>query len=138
MVETFIDGIISALKEEFGGDCRIYTEPKEQGLSEPCFFVFCISPGGSQFIGSRYKRMYQFAVHYFPESVEIKAEFNAVIERLQACLEYITADGDLHRGIDMDSAADNDVLHFFVNYSFFVRKLNESDPMEDLTVDIGG
>ena len=132
MIETFIDGISESLHSEFGDEYTIYTEAVKQGLQKPCFFVYCISPDTSQYMGMRYERLYQFVIHYFPKTDASNHEFNNVIERLQECLEYITADDDLHRGVDMDSAIDVDALHFFVNYHFFVNKLEDSVPMEDL------
>lgn len=136
MIEGFIDGIAAAIHEEFGDGYRIYTEAVPQGLAEPCFFIYCIAPDHQLLRGNRFRRLYQFVVHYFPGSQEIHMECNRVIARLQDCLEYVTADGDLHRGIDQSSTIDDGILHFFVNFLFYVRKEEEKTMMEDLEEEI--
>lgn len=43
-------------------------------------------------------------------------------------LETIPYDSGLLRGTDMSYEVTDDILHFFVNYDFFVRKLEEDVP----------
>ena len=56
MINSLTEGISMALNKEFGDDCTVFAEPVEQGLKEPCFFVFCISPVSRPFMGKRYLR----------------------------------------------------------------------------------
>ena len=44
MINSIIEGISISLNAEFGDDYTTYTESVEQGLNEPCFFLFCINP----------------------------------------------------------------------------------------------
>lgn len=130
MINKIIDGISIALNTEFGDDYEIYTETVEQGLKEPCFSIICINPFTEQFLGKRYLKTNQFCIHYFPSSNEKKSECNSIIERLFDCLETITVDGDLIRGVSLHSEISDNVLNFFVNYDLFVYKKVEVSIME--------
>lgn len=50
MINSIIEGISISLNAEFGDNYTTYTESVEQGLKEPCFFVFCINPRAVQFL----------------------------------------------------------------------------------------
>lgn len=133
MINKIIDGISIALHAEFGDNYKIYTESVEQDLKEPCFSIVPLNPANTQSLGNRYFRENLFCVHYFPESNEKVAECMDVFERLCDCLEIITVDGCLTRGIKMHGGIENDVLNFFVNYDFFViKQTGEADVMESL------
>lgn len=74
MINSLTEGISMALNKEFGDDCTVFAEPVEQGLKEPCFFVFCISPVSRPFMGKRYLRTHKMCVQYFPEDTDRKYE----------------------------------------------------------------
>lgn len=131
MINSIIDGICLALNKEFGDDYEIYTETKKQGLKEPCFSIVCINPRQRQFLGKRYFKENSFCIHFFPSSNEPNQQINDVSNRLFSALEYITVDGDLVRGTNMTAESDDfGVLNFMVNYDFFIKRIEESDPME--------
>lgn len=119
MIEQIINGILAAISEEFGDAYTLYTESVEQGLKEPCFFVFCISPNTRVFRGKRYFHENQFAIQYLTNAEEPRAEYAEVAERLFSCLELITVEGDLMRGTDMNTEISDEALTFTLNYSFF-------------------
>lgn len=127
MINKIIDGISGAINTEFGDAYDIYTESIQQGLTEPCFSILCLNPTNDQFLGKRYFRQNQFAIQYFPSTDEKNAECNAVRERLFACLEVITVDGDLTRGAKMKGEVIDGVLNFFLNYDLFVYQVNNED-----------
>ena len=132
MINKIIDGICTAISAEFGDEYEIYTESVKQGFKEPCFSILCLNPSINQHLGNKYFRQHQFCIHYFPKADEPKADDYDVEERLFNVLELITVDGDLVRGTDIHSNTTDDVLHFFINYDFFVRKENEeSDVMSE-------
>lgn len=132
-IKAIIEAISIAINEEFGDDYTIYTERVEQGLKEPCFFVRCIKPTSRVYLGLRYFKTHQMCIQYFPvDKNQQQEECSIVSERLFDCLEYLTADGDLIRGTEMNAELLDGVLHFFVNYDFFVRKVKRQDAMEDL------
>lgn len=135
MINSIVEAISISLNAEFGDEYTTYTESVEQGLKEPCFFVFCINPINRVFLGKRYFRQNQMCIQYFPaDEDQIQEECNAVAERLFDCLEYITVTEDLVRGTKMNSEIVDGVLNFFVNYDFFVRKVEQNDNvMEEIS-----
>lgn len=137
MINSIIESISISLNAEFGDEYTTYTESVEQGLKEPCFFVFCINPTNRIYLGKRYFRENQFCIQYFPaDKSRTQEECNAVVERLFSCLEYVNVTGDLVRGTKMRSETVDGVLNFFVNYDLFVYKVAESDSMEELSENV--
>lgn len=124
-----VDGICKALSEEFGSDYEIYTEDVHEGLVEPCFTVRLLKPSQEQFLNNRYYQTHLFCIHYFPKSDDANDECFDVSDRLNECLEYITVDGDLIRGTNMNSEMTDGVLSFFVNYDMFVIKKRDEVPV---------
>ncbi len=133
MLNDIVQGIADALVEEFGEDTVIYTDEKEQGFKEPCFFISNLSASKEQVVGNRYFRDYSFIVHYFPEK-NSSEERNDVLERLQWSLEniYIGESKDMIRGTKMKSENSDGVLLFFVSYNAFAYKEEEKVEMEEL------
>ena len=137
MINSIIESISISLNAEFGDEYTTYTESVEQGLNEPCFFLFCINPTNRVFLGNRYFRENQFCIQYFPADKDrAKEECNAVAERLFLCLEYITVGDDLMRGAKMKYEVVDSVLNFFVNYDLFVYKITDSNVMEEISADV--
>lgn len=134
MISSIIKGISVAINTEFGDGYTIYTESIEQGLKEPCFFIFCLSPTNKVFFGERYFRTNQMCIQYIPTNTSVeKEECNAVVERLFNCLEYITVGEDPVRGSKMNSEIVDGILNFFVNYDLFIMKLkNEEVAMNEI------
>ncbi len=124
-VNEIINGVAFAISEVFGEGCNIYTDEKEQGFSEPCFFIFCKNPTKERFFGKRFIRKNQVKVKYFASKEEKNADLNVVREKLYGCLEVIEVDGDRIMGTKMEGVAESGVIDFVVNYDFFVYE--ESD-----------
>jgi hypothetical protein len=135
MINSIIEAISVALNTEFGDRYDIHRERLEQGLEEPCFFIFCIHSTNQQFFGTRYLKTNQFCIQYFPESEEKRQECYAIAERMGQCLEHILVDGEDKpiRGTKMKHEVVDDILHFFVNYDLFVDKKKESVAMEEFS-----
>ena len=87
MINAIIEAISVALNGEFGDSYEIHMEEIEQGLEEPCFFIFCLNPTNDLFLGKRYFRTNPFCIQFFPESNEKQRECNGVAERMYDCLE---------------------------------------------------
>lgn len=132
MINKMIESISVALDAEFGDGYKIYAEEVRQGLKVPCFFIYCINPTYNLFLGKRYMRTNQFCIQYIPSSEEKQEECYAVAERLYQCLEWITTDGDLVRGSRMNSESMDGILNFFLNYDFFVRRMEQLEQMETI------
>lgn len=130
IIEKIIDGICTALSSNFGDDCEIYTEEIEQDLKDGSFAIVCLNPTNSRFMGDRYYRTNQFCIHYFPKTNEPRSECLDVLEGLYDALELIEFGDDLLRGTNMSSEMDGSVLHFFVNYDFYMLHKEQSDYME--------
>ena len=139
MLNKIIIGISQALDAEFNSENEgyiIHTENVEQGLEEPCFFIFSLKPSSKQLVGNRYERKYPFDIHFFPstELVDgvstINNQINEVTERLFTALEYITVDNSLVRGTSINAEIVDNVLHFFINFNMIVKK--ETAPIETM------
>ena len=134
MINDLIHGISIKLRSAFGSDYKIYKENIKQGLVEPCFNIVVLEPSQEAKLPNRYLRSYPIDVHYFPETAT-KNEMYEVAEKLLIELEYITVLDNLCRGTKMRYELVDGVLHFFVNYDFFVKKeVGKQDNMEELTV----
>lgn len=139
MGNALVDGLSVRLHETFGDTYRIYADRSiEQDLRVPAFFIRLINASQQQMIGTRYKSTSSFDVHYFPSKADDYTEMNAVGERLLDALEVIQLlDGDLVRGRRMRYQDTDGVLHFFVSYTTFPRKVVEQQPMEAMTMTTG-
>lgn len=139
MINDLINGIAIKLNSAFGSDYKIYKEEVKQGLVEPCFNIVVLEPSQEAKLPNRYLRSYPIDVHYFPKT-NTKNEMYEVGEKLLIEMEYIAVKDkenldNLCRGTKMRYEIVDGVLHFFVNYDFFVKKeVVKQDNMEELTV----
>ena len=133
MVNNIIDGISLRLDEVFGETCRISSEKVDQGLKEPYFLIFVISPSRKPIIGQRHSAKNNFDIHYFPKEHDNRAEMTNIGEALYDALEYIKLlNGDLVKATNMRYEIIDGVLHFFINYNMTLIKKQEKDYMEEL------
>jgi hypothetical protein len=135
MINEIIEAISIALNAEFPDEkYEFHMEEIKQDLKEPCFFIACLEPSRTQFLGRRYEATNNFVIQYFPESSEYQRECNDVAERMTDCLEYITTAGDEKpiRGTNMKHETVDGVLNFFVNYDLFLIKSEETVAMESM------
>jgi len=134
LLARIIDGISEKLNSVFGDEYEIYTEQIKQGMKTPCFFIQLITPENVQIMGNRYFRKNLFCIQFFPSSNEPNAECCYMQDALYLALEHITVDGDLQRGIKMCGEFIDGVLHFFVNYNMYIKKIEDITLMETLEV----
>ena len=138
MINEIIDGIAIKLHETFGSKYKIYKEDVPQGFVEPCFVIRLVQPLQNAKLPNRYHRVHLFDIHYFPKSdVKAKTEIYEVADKLFSELEFITVKqndvDNLCRGTKMRNEIVDNVLHFFVNYDFFVKiEVVEEEYMEEL------
>ncbi len=139
MLDQIINGIAQKLNQVFGDETEIYIDEVEQDLKEPCFLILCIDGGQEQGVGPLYFREQAFDIHYFPQSKKQSTrEINSVLGLLYEELEYIEVSGNLVRGTEMKHEVIDGVLHFFVHYDIWLRKVIEPDPaMEEIEVNGG-
>lgn len=131
MINLIIKGITSAIYRVFGDDYEIYTEAVEQGLQEPCFFVYCINPNKDIFLGRRIKRNYQFAVQYIPRGPNEKSEINDVFEHVVDAVRFIDVDGDKMMAVSITSNISDEILTVSVTYTFFSCEEQAGDLMDE-------
>ncbi len=101
--QAIVQGIIDALRTEFGGDYVYYANKVPQNFKEPAFFARQISGSMEPQRGRRYLRRGLYQVTYFAGNRKTQEqEINAVTDRLYPVLEYIKMDGSLIRGTQME------------------------------------
>lgn len=118
-IKQLIDAIAEALFQEFGSSYEIYTEKVEQGLTEPCFMIRCVSPTKNLHLGTRYKRTNKFVIQYIPSTLEAYDECISVLERLLDCLQDVILSGKPVHGTDLNGEITDGILNFMVNYDGF-------------------
>lgn len=144
MLVKIIQSISIKLNQKFGSGYKVYTEPVLQGLDEPCFFIVPLELNEKQVVGKRYFRQHPFDIHYFPSSTDNgKVECLGVAEQLLGELEEVkvydvvideqteqevAVEIALIRGRNMKWEVVDGVLHFFVNYDFYITKT--ADPID--------
>ncbi len=142
MITKVIEGIVGALYETFRDKYTIYTESVIQGFKEPCFMIIALESTSEQAIAGHYLRSYPFDIHFFQnEDNESKAGMHHMAESLFLAVEYINVLDNLRRASKMRYEIVDGVLHFFVTYSMYVKRITEPEPtMETITYNpkVGG
>lgn len=131
MINEVCKGITDAIYATFGDDYEIHTEASMQDMTEPAFFVRCISPSLPAQITGRRKVILLFVIQYFAESAKPKQEINDVFEKLNECLELIEVDGKWIRGeVEWKDISDG-VLTANAEYTLFLTRQEEETYMEE-------
>lgn len=139
MINTIIKAIGISIKTEFDEEnYEIYTEETEQVQKCACFFIACLSQKQKLFLGKRYFSQKQFKIQYFPATENVQQECNAIAQRLNDCLEYITITDESKplRGTHMGYEIIENVLNFYVNYDYFIYKEELKETMGVLEASI--
>lgn len=136
MVNEIMDAVTRRLGVLFGHGAVIYTDPVEQGLVEPCFFVSVMEPSRKPMLGRRSFQETGFCIQYIPEEskTDKSRELNQVADTLFDGMEYITlANGDALRGTGRSFRIEDGVLNFFVSYNMYLMAPAEAvDAMGEL------
>ena len=133
MINALIEAVSISLNGEFGDGYEIHMEEIKQDLKEPCFFISCINPASSLFLGKRYFRENLFCIQYFPgRQGHERAECNETAERLFKCLEYLEVSGRFVKGTGMKYEVADGILNFFVNYDIYIQKKETLPAMEEV------
>lgn len=123
MINNIIDGIAVKL-HQIEPDYTLYKEEIPQGFDEPCFSILHIQSSNAGKLPVRYLRRNAFDIHFFPDtkSANQKEEMYRIGEALFLALEHIKVLDNLARGTNMRYEIVDGVLHFFVNYDFYVKR----------------
>ncbi|MGG0756712.1 phage tail terminator family protein [Brevibacillus laterosporus] len=128
------DAVIVAIKKAYPV-AKVYGEQLPQGFKEPCFFVLMLESSQDKELDRRYKRFHPFDIHYFASS---NSERYEVAEKLTDILGLIEMQGKPIRGTKMRHTIVDDVLHFFVDYNFYVVRPKPVVPtMQKLKIEGG-
>lgn len=135
MGNDLITGVMTRLRDTFGEDTTVYFDEVKQELNEPCFFVRTLEVSQELVVRNRYRRVYHLDIEYHPEDRQQTArEIADVANAMLMAMEYIHIGENLTRGTNIRYEVQDKVLHFFVDYDFFVFKvLEEEEYMETLT-----
>ncbi|AZK48515.1 phage tail terminator family protein [Paenibacillus lentus] len=120
-------GIAGALAEVFPG-ITVYDEEIEQGLKTPYFMVQLQTTSQVQELDRRYHRTHTFDIGFFPEGPQYNEEAHATAEILYDALATVDIEGEIYRGLNMKHEVNNQTLHFFVDYRFWVWKSKPETP----------
>lgn len=139
MLNEIMDGVTRRLNELFGDGCAIYTDPVEQSLQEPCFFVRFLEPSEKQVMGQRYFRRIDLCIQYLPGNPpEVLRELNRMADLLMDGMEHLTlADGSLIKGTERSSRPDlgEKQLTFFVSYhTYVIKQKKKEENMSDIRI----
>ena len=135
MGNDLITGVMTRLRDTFGEDTTVYFDEVKQELNEPCFFVRTLEVSQELVVRNRYRRVYHLDIEYHPEDrLQTAREIADVANTMLMAMEYIHIGENLTRGTNIRYEVQDKVLHFFVDYDFFVFKvLEEEEYMETLT-----
>lgn len=129
-VNSFRIGVNNWIKRHFP-DARISGEEINQ-IIPPAFSVLILTSAQTQELGTRYLRNHTFNIRYFAPS-KTNNEIHEVAERLYDIMDVIEVGDKKYRGTGMNHEVVDQVLHFFVDYNFHVKRDTPSDPkMEHL------
>ncbi len=137
MVNKVIDAICLKISDTFGEGYEIYTENIEHGFNTPCFFIACENFEHKIVVGNRYVSDSKFVVSYYPKRVDVNKECFDALDILHKCLEYISVDERLIRGIGIKSDIIDGVLKMEINYKVHFIVQEEKTMMGELTQEGG-
>ncbi len=133
MVNKTLDALTVALHAKFGDEYHYYVENVPQNIQLPAFTVDLLNPLMRSESAVTYFRTMPVVIHFFSaDKVTNKHTCYAVGEQALEALEYITIDGRLHRGENMELNMVEDVLQILITYRFWTETKNEPTYMEDL------
>lgn len=155
MIDQIIKAMATKIHDLFP-DANIYTEPIEQGLEEPAFYIHNINIDHHDQIAGRFIHSIPFEVVYFTDKGT--SDNNATLQTLLASMRLIAvkevvkhevAEGEdpiadtviVHkiRGYGLNGRMIDSELHFFVNYDVMLTlKAGDPDFMDELKVTIEG
>lgn len=142
-----VDSFISAMAEKAYNSItpapKLYKDQVEQGLSKPCFFIKLVNVSQDRIGVNWYKRTLMMQVRYMPSDGSKKyAACREAAEALSGCLDEIdlvvSEDQTLIiSSTKMDYKIEDEVLLFYVNYEFKVKKEVQAPPiMGSLDADV--
>lgn len=136
MINKISDAVCIKIGEVFSQGYSIYTETVEQGFSEPCFFIKLLDFLQTRQVGNRFLCKHKFDIQYYPKGPNKNQEVLDVLAKICDVLEFVTDTiGDVYMGNGMSYEIIEEILHFYVNFDFYIYKVEDvSDNMEGLAI----
>jgi hypothetical protein len=133
MIQELIDGIITALREEYP-DVVIYDEKVKQGFKTPCFVIRCINPINEQLLGNRFHQRNLFSIQYITDDESANTECYKVLDNLFRILTYIKSgkNEDLRHGTNMRGEVLDGVLTMLIEFNMFIIYGEQVESMDEL------
>lgn len=146
MINDVIKALARALKVNFKDSKKytIYTENVEQGLKQPCFFIYCRNYKDELYRGKRYKLSTDIVIEYIPPKPEndsnTNANVNEILPKLYDATEEIEIEENILRGLERTVENTEGGVIFNVRYEYFHWKNEDEEKMEILKerTDING
>lgn len=133
MIRAYIKGIVDSISTEYGSEYQKYKKVPEQGLTEPCFLIRCITPVTVPKLRNRATKSYTFHITYFPKDTKNpELECLEVAETLSDALQTIMVDGvAVHSSGEMSGKFVDGNLQFTVTYT--VHAMKSDEPVDSMT-----
>ena len=128
MINSLKDAISITLDNSFP-HTKIYTESIKQGFKEPCFFIKVLNSDFDREVGRRYKKHIALDIHYFSDKDKVNRDCEYVANKLYELLDYVNVDGGILRSTKKKHTITDGVLHFFLQFNYFVMKEKEEVPL---------
>lgn len=127
-MNEIMKGIVQKIRTKYPQkQYSVYTEAVEQGLKEPCFFVFQITQSQLPMLGSRYKENSSFVVQYLTQNRAVRQECNTIAQELYGLLEYVESEGEIFHGTAMYHEIQDGILYFYADYNHFILRPKEPE-----------
>lgn len=139
IVQSLTVALSKKLEEVFDNPV-IYQDMLPMGFTEPCFFINSINSQIALKLYDRYRVQVSYDITYHPEERYFHSqELSTVADKMTFGLEYITLEDDCQvRGNDIKWEVQDNVLHFFISFDFFVRRpVDRGIKMQTLTQQYG-
>ncbi|WAW15453.1 phage tail terminator family protein [Peptostreptococcus equinus] len=121
MFDNIIDAISKKLKMVFWDEkFEIYSENREQGFEQPCFYINHIQSITKYELGNRRSKRHKFDVMYFNDDIG-EDDLNRMGDTLSIVLELLEVGDKYVRAFDIEYKVDDGKLHCFLEYPVMVE-----------------
>ena len=124
-----MQGVAAAIRSVYAAeDFGVYTELVPADAKLPCFGIFLKKQAVRPGLQRRFWEDDRLEVVYTPSGFSLaQVECRTAAVALGELLEFVSVDGFLVRGIDMESRIEENRLYFGVTYRFWLEYAKEPD-----------
>lgn len=139
MTEDVIKALAKALNKALAvrkKEYTIYIENVEQGLKQPCFFIYCKDYKNELYRGKRYRISTDIVIEYIPPDTkddrDTNKNVNNILPKLYDITEMIEVNGNMLRGLGRSVENTDGGVIFNVKFEYFYYKTDEFEKMKVL------